>query len=88
MEAIIAGDYAFEPEEYWSNVSDTARSFITECLTIDPTNRPTAEEALAHKWVHYLIILCLFTISSLTTSLLSMSLLACNRRTVLRTRSC
>ena len=51
MEAIIAGDYAFEPEEYWSNVSDTARSFVTECLTIDPASRPTAEEALAHKWV-------------------------------------
>jgi len=51
MEAIIAGDYAFEPVEYWSNVSDTARSFVTECLTIDPANRPTAEEALAHKWL-------------------------------------
>jgi len=51
MEAIIAGDYAFEPEEYWSNVSDTARSFVTECLTIDPASRPTAEEALAHKWL-------------------------------------
>jgi len=51
MEAIIAGDYAFEPAEYWSNVSDTARSFVTKCLTIDPDDRPTAEEALAHKWL-------------------------------------
>jgi len=51
MEAIIAGDYAFEPKEYWSNVSDTARSFVTECLTIDPASRPTAKEALAHKWL-------------------------------------
>jgi len=51
MEAIIAGDYAFEPVEYWSNVSDTARSFVTECLTIDPASRPTAEQALAHKWL-------------------------------------
>ncbi|KIM74076.1 hypothetical protein PILCRDRAFT_80421 [Piloderma croceum F 1598] len=51
MEAIIAGDYAFEPAEYWANVSDTARSFVIECLTIDPTSRPTAEEALAHKWL-------------------------------------
>ena len=51
MEAIIAGDYAFEPEEYWANVSDTARSFVTECLTVDPDSRPTAEQALAHKWV-------------------------------------
>lgn len=51
MEAICAGDYAFEPEEYWSNVSDTAKNFVRECLTINPTARPTAEEALKHKWL-------------------------------------
>ncbi|PIL28908.1 transporter [Ganoderma sinense ZZ0214-1] len=51
MEAIIAGDYRFEPEEYWANVSATARDFVTECLTIDPTSRPTAAEALKHKWL-------------------------------------
>lgn len=56
MEAIIAGDYAFEPEEYWANVSDTARSFVIECLTIDPASRPTAEEALAHKWVREFVV--------------------------------
>ncbi|OBZ76298.1 Calcium/calmodulin-dependent protein kinase type I [Grifola frondosa] len=51
MEAIIAGDYKFEPEEYWANVSSTARDFVSECLTIDPASRPTAEEALQHKWL-------------------------------------
>ncbi|PSR75649.1 hypothetical protein PHLCEN_2v8940 [Hermanssonia centrifuga] len=51
MEAIIAGDYKFEPEEYWANVSETAKDFVRECLTIDPTSRPTAEEALNHKWL-------------------------------------
>ncbi|KAL0581683.1 Calcium/calmodulin-dependent protein kinase type I [Marasmius crinis-equi] len=51
MEAIIAGDYKFEPHEYWANVSDTARDFIRDCLTIDPANRPTAEQALNHKWL-------------------------------------
>ncbi|KAK7449245.1 Calcium/calmodulin-dependent protein kinase type I [Stygiomarasmius scandens] len=51
MEAIIAGDYKFEPHEYWANVSETARDFVRECLTIDPANRPTAEEALKHKWL-------------------------------------
>ena len=77
MEAIIAGDYRFEPgtspttppyrpdvtsnrallpppspaEEYWANVSDTAKDFVRECLTIDPTSRPTAAEALKHKWL-------------------------------------
>ncbi|ESK84761.1 calcium calmodulin dependent protein [Moniliophthora roreri MCA 2997] len=51
MEAIIAGDYKFEPIEYWANVSETARDFVRECLTIDPASRPTAEEALSHKWL-------------------------------------
>ena len=51
MEAIIAGDYKFEPEEYWANVSQTARDFLTACLTIDPAARPTAEEALKHPWL-------------------------------------
>jgi serine/threonine protein kinase len=49
MEAIIRGDYKFEPEEYWANVSDTARDFVKACLTIDPERRPTAAEALDHK---------------------------------------
>ncbi|PPQ83403.1 hypothetical protein CVT25_003850 [Psilocybe cyanescens] len=51
MEAIIAGDYKFEPEEYWQNVSDTAKDFVKTCLTVDPSKRPTAAEALQHKWL-------------------------------------
>ncbi|KAJ3774335.1 kinase-like domain-containing protein [Lentinula raphanica] len=51
MEAIIAGDYKFEPHEYWANVSQTAREFIQWCLTIDPNERPTADECLGHKWL-------------------------------------
>ncbi|KZP03253.1 Pkinase-domain-containing protein [Athelia psychrophila] len=51
MEAIIAGDYAFEPEEYWNNVSETAKSFVQACLTVDPASRPTAKQALQHKWL-------------------------------------
>jgi serine/threonine protein kinase len=51
MEAIIAGDYKFEPTEYWVNVSETARDFVKQCLTIDPNSRPTAAEMLEHKWL-------------------------------------
>ena len=51
MEAIIAGDYKFEPEEYWANVSDTAKDFVRECLTIDPVQRPTAIELMNHPWM-------------------------------------
>ncbi|CDO77740.1 hypothetical protein BN946_scf184993.g3 [Trametes cinnabarina] len=51
MEAICAGDYSFEPAEYWENVSETARDFVRACLTVDPTKRPTAAEALQHPWL-------------------------------------
>ncbi|KAG9308304.1 kinase-like domain-containing protein [Chiua virens] len=51
MEAIIAGDYRFEPEEYWSNVSEAARNFVSTCLTVDPDARPTAEQMLQHSWL-------------------------------------
>lgn len=51
MEAIIAGDYKFEPVEYWANVSETAKDFVRKCLTIDPAERPTAAEVLKHRWL-------------------------------------
>lgn len=38
-------------EEYWANVSQTAREFVSECLTIDPASRPTCEQALKHRWL-------------------------------------
>ena len=50
-EAIIAGDYKFEPAEYWENVSETAKDFIKWCLTINPAKRPTAQDMLEHKWL-------------------------------------
>ncbi|KAF7366323.1 Protein kinase domain-containing protein [Mycena sanguinolenta] len=50
-QAIIAGDYAFAPVEYWANVSETARDFVQMCLTVDPARRPTAAEALEHRWL-------------------------------------
>ena len=57
-EAIIAGDYKFEPVEYWENVSETAKDFITCCLTLNPAKRPTAQEMLEHEWLssgHYVV---------------------------------
>ncbi|KAF9470471.1 Pkinase-domain-containing protein, partial [Pholiota conissans] len=51
MDAIIAGDYKFEPAEYWANVSETAKDFVRMCLTVDPVRRPTAALALEHKWL-------------------------------------
>jgi len=51
MDAIIKGDYKFKPEEYWENVSETAKDFVRTCLTLDPTKRPTAKQALQHPWL-------------------------------------
>ncbi|KAH7362290.1 calcium/calmodulin-dependent protein kinase [Plectosphaerella cucumerina] len=51
MQAILSADYDFRPTEYWRGVSDHAKDFIRRCLTIDPSKRPTAHEALQHKFV-------------------------------------
>lgn len=51
MQAILVADYSFTPVEYWRGVSQTARRFIQACLTIDPTKRMTAHEALSHEWI-------------------------------------
>jgi calcium/calmodulin-dependent protein kinase I len=32
-------------------VSETAKDFVRYCLTIDPKERPTAAQALQHKWL-------------------------------------
>jgi calcium/calmodulin-dependent protein kinase I len=38
-------------DEYWSIVSDTARNFVSTCLTTDPEKRPTAAQMLEHEWL-------------------------------------
>lgn len=51
MQAILACDYAFEPEEYWQDVSDNARDFISGCLQIDINKRMTSDQCLAHPFL-------------------------------------
>ncbi|KAI9743330.1 MAG: hypothetical protein M1818_003176 [Claussenomyces sp. TS43310] len=51
MQAILVADYSFTPMEYWRGVSLQARDFIKRCLTIDPTQRITAHQALSHPFV-------------------------------------
>ena len=51
MQAILAADYSFTPDEYWRNVSQDARDFIKRCLTVDPKQRMTAHQSLQHRWV-------------------------------------
>lgn len=51
MKAILAGDYAFEPEEYWKDVSENAKDFITKCLKTEIEDRMTADQALDHPFL-------------------------------------
>lgn len=51
MQAILDCDYAFEPEEYWEDVSEEAKDFISRCLQGEIEKRMTADECLAHKFL-------------------------------------
>merc|ERR1712000_5931 len=50
FEAIMQADYDY-PEDYWDEISDTAKNFIDRLLVVDPTKRMTTGEALAHPWL-------------------------------------
>ena len=47
---IKQGQYKF-PDKYWSHISQSAKDFICRLLTVDPTRRMSALEALQHDWV-------------------------------------
>lgn len=47
---IKAGQFKF-PEKYWSSISAASKDFITRLLTVDPSRRMTASEALQHEWI-------------------------------------
>ncbi|ORY06427.1 putative calmodulin-dependent protein kinase type 1 [Basidiobolus meristosporus CBS 931.73] len=49
--AIERCDYAFEPAEYWEDISDEAKQFISSLLVLDPSKRMTATEALGSPWL-------------------------------------
>lgn len=44
------GRYKFD-EEYWSNISDSAKSFVQGLLTLDTNRRMTAKDVLEHPWI-------------------------------------
>lgn len=50
MDDITHARFEFH-ERYWRNVSPDARSFIRNCLALDPSKRPTATEALNDIWM-------------------------------------
>lgn len=38
-------------DRYWKNISTEAKEFVKACLTVDPSKRITADEALRHPWM-------------------------------------
>ncbi|CDS02704.1 hypothetical protein LRAMOSA00109 [Lichtheimia ramosa] len=49
---IRLGLYDFPPQ-YWDGISEDAKDLIRGLLTVDPTKRLTAEDALKHKWMSH-----------------------------------
>jgi len=47
---IRRGSFEFH-EEYWGSVSKDAKKLISSLLTVDPTKRLTAKQALRNKWI-------------------------------------
>jgi len=50
FEQIMKADYDF-PEDYWRDISQDAKDFISRLLVVDPKKRMTGKEALNHKWL-------------------------------------
>ena len=50
MEKIEIGHYNYK-NPVWQNISDEAKDFISYLLTYDSNKRPTAKQALQHKWI-------------------------------------
>lgn len=48
---IKSAAYEFHPK-YWSTISDEAKDLINKLLVVNPLRRYTADQALAHPWLH------------------------------------
>ena len=52
---IKVGSFEFDGAA-WRSVSEEAREFIKFCLTFNPSVRPTARQALSHKWIENIFV--------------------------------
>jgi serine/threonine protein kinase len=50
FDQIMSGQYDF-PEPYWTPVSDQAKDLIRHMLVVDPRQRYTTQQCLAHPWL-------------------------------------
>lgn len=47
---VKCADFKFH-DEYWGEVSENGKDFIRKLLVVNPHERYTADQALAHPWV-------------------------------------
>ena len=47
---IRTGDFQFH-SPHWDEVSEDAKNYISSLLTVDPSARLSANDALKHKWI-------------------------------------
>lgn len=47
---IVEGKYSF-PSPFWDQISEHAKDLISKLLIIEPSQRLTAEQVLAHEWI-------------------------------------
>ena len=50
MKKVKSGKFSFA-DPVWATISDQAKDFITQLLTLDQNKRPSAEQALQHPWI-------------------------------------
>lgn len=50
FDSVRTGRFDF-PSPEWDDISDTAKDFVKQMLQKDEKNRPTAAEAMKHKWI-------------------------------------
>eukprot|EP00993_Chasmostoma_nieuportense_P000551 NODE_1506_length_1478_cov_28.091784_g1428_i0.p1 GENE.NODE_1506_length_1478_cov_28.091784_g1428_i0~~NODE_1506_length_1478_cov_28.091784_g1428_i0.p1 ORF type:complete len:425 (-),score=139.33 NODE_1506_length_1478_cov_28.091784_g1428_i0:102-1376(-) len=57
FERIVSRSFGFTQGTIWDTVSDKAKDFVGSLLTVDPAQRPSAEEALRHPWIREALLL-------------------------------
>lgn len=50
MKKVKIGKFSFM-DPVWAGISDDAKDFISQLLTKEQDKRPSAEQALEHKWL-------------------------------------
>jgi calcium-dependent protein kinase len=50
MKKVKSGKFSFA-DPVWATISDQAKDFISQLLTLDQYKRPSAEQALKHPWI-------------------------------------